>query len=906
MRVVVYILFLTLISACATTHTEATDPLHDEREVHLADVRQMTFGGENAEAYWSPDGTELVFQSTHPPLGCDQIFRMPVSDPAALTMVSTGKGRTTCAYYTHDNERIIYSSTHEGAEECPAPPDHSQGYVWPIYDEYQIYSANPDGTDLKALTDSPAYDAEATVCPVDGSIIFTSTRNGDLDLYRMDADGVNVQQLTDTPGYDGGAFFSRDCSKIVWRASRPRGEALDDYQRLLQEGLIRPGQLEIFVADADGSNARQVTYLGGASFAPYFTPDARRILFSTSHHDPGGREFDIFAVNVDGTNLEQITFKPGFDGFPMFSPDGAWLAFSSNRNQAQPGDTDVYVARWVDTRPPETTSAADRYQADIAWLADDAREGRGLGTQGLAAAADWLEAQFRAIGLEPAGENGGYRQRFDAVADVEAGAATSLSIDDHEVAADTYMVTGFSAEGTAEAPVVFAEWGIASPDHDIDNYEGIDVEGKIVLVRRFTPTDGAFERDELKRRFGDIRYKAFKAREHGAIAMLVADLPPDGETEEAPLPKMRVDAQGDAGIPVAVVHRDIATRLLDTGSVVTLTTELVEHKEFVENIMGRLSPDKRLAGAVLIGAHYDHLGHGGDGSLAPESSDPHNGADDNASGTAALLEAARSLVARRDELSRDIIFVAFTGEESGLLGSAKLARDPLPGMAPSGLVAMLNMDMVGRLRNNTVSVLGSESAEEWNDIVQPLCDSLRISCKLSGDGYGPSDQTPYYAAGVPVLHLFTGAHEEYHKPADDTHLINAAGGAHIAHLVSDIAMAVSSSEGLTYKKSEAPAPLGDVRNYGASLGTIPDYTGAPDDKTGMLLAGVRAGGPAENAGLERGDRIVELAGREIRDIYDLMYVLRESKPGEEAGFVAERGEERIEGSVVFGESSRAR
>ena len=339
---------LVLLTFTAVSQAQDANVLHDEREVHLADVQQMTFGGENAEAYWSPDGKELVFQSTRPPLGCDQIFRMPISDPAALTMVSTGKGRTTCAYFTSDNERIIYSSTHEGGEECPAPPDRSQGYVWPVYSTYQIYSVKPDGTDLQALTDTNGYDAEATVCSTDGSIIFTSTRNGDLDLYRMDADGSNVQQLTDTPGYDGGAFFSQDCTKIVWRASRPTGEALADYQRLLAQDLIRPGKLEIFVADADGSNVRQVTNLDGASFAPFFTPDASRILFSTSHHDPRGREFDIFAVDVDGTNLEQITFKEGFDGFPMFSPDGKWLAFGSNRNQAQPGDTDVYIARWVD------------------------------------------------------------------------------------------------------------------------------------------------------------------------------------------------------------------------------------------------------------------------------------------------------------------------------------------------------------------------------------------------------------------------------------------------------------------------------------------------------------------------------------------------------------------------------
>ena len=898
--------FPILVLALASGLAQAQGVLHDEREVRLADVRQLTFGGENAEAYWSPDGKELVFQSTRSPLACDQIFRMPVSDPAALTMVSTGKGRTTCAYYTADNERIIYSSTHAGDEQCPAPPDRSQGYVWPIYDTYQIYSVKPDGTDLKALTDTPAYDAEATVCAQDGSIIFTSTRDGDLDLYRMDADGSNVRRLTDTPGYDGGAFFSSDCSKIVWRASRPTGDALADYRRLLDQGLIRPGKLEIFVADTDGSNVRQVTYLDGASFAPFFTPEADRILFSSSHHDPRGREFDIFAINVDGSNLEQITFSPGFDGFPMFSPDGEWLAFASNRNQAKEGDTNVFVARWIDARPPATNSAADRFKSDVSWLADDDREGRGIGSQGLADAADWLEEQFRSIGLEPAGENGTYRQSFEAVVDVERGATTRLNVGGADVDTASYMVPGFSAQGTVDAPVVFAGWGIESADHGIDDYAGLDVEGKIVLVRRFTPTDGVFDSDELKRRFGDIRYKAFKAREKGAVALLVADLPAAEDAEEAPLPALRVDAQGNAGIPVAVIGRDTALGLLDRPASVALTVELIEKRQTVENIVGRLSPASRLAGAVMIGAHYDHLGYGGEGSLAPGSSEPHNGADDNASGTAALLEAARRLAARRDELSRDIVFAAFTAEERGLLGSSELARNPLPGMAPGGLIAMINMDMVGRLRNNTVAVLGSDSAEEWDAIVEPLCMALRIDCTLGGDGYGPSDQTPFYAAGVPVLHFFTGSHDDYHKPTDDPRTINAAGGAQIAHLVADIAFELTSVEGLTYRKSEAPAPLGDVRNYGASLGTIPDYTGAPDDKTGMLLAGVRAGGPAEAAGLERGDRIVELAGREIRDIYDLMYVLRESKPGTEASFVAERGEERIEGTVVFGESRRPR
>jgi len=899
--------FLVAVILFATNATaQSPGVLHDEREGHLTDVRQMTFGGENAEAYWSPDGTELVFQRTHAPYACDQIFRMPVSDPAALSLVSTGTGRTTCGYFTADSERIIFSSTHTASEECPATPDYSRGYVWPIYDTYQLYSAKPDGSDLKALTDTPFYDAEATVCPKDGSIIFTSTRDGDLELYRMDADGSNVKRLTDAPGYDGGAFYSSDCSMIVWRASRPAGQELADYQALLAEGLIRPGELELYVANADGSEKRQVTYIGGANFAPFFFPGGERIIFSSNHHDPQGREFDLFAVNTDGSALERITYTEGFDGFPMFSPDGQYLAFGSNRNQGAPGDTDVYVARWVDGEVAAIEGAVDRYLADIAWLTDNERGGRGIGTEGIAEAADWLEVQFESIGLEPAGENGTYRQRFDAIVDVEQGPTTALTLDGEAVSGENFMTPGFSSNGTINAPVVFAGWGVDSDEHGIDDYDGIDAEGKIVLVRRFTPKDGVFEDVDAQRRLGDIRYKAFKAREHGAVGLLVADLPVEGDEEEPPFPALRVDAQGDAGIPVAVIKRAHAEKLVAGGKEVEFTAELVEITREAENIVGRIGPEARLAGAVMLGAHYDHLGLGGEGSLEPNSNEPHNGADDNASGTAALLEAARLIVARRDELSRDVVFVAFTGEESGLLGSAELARKPLPGMAPAGLVAMLNMDMVGRLRNNRVAVLGGDSAEEWDDIVLPLCDELKIGCQLGGDGYGPSDQTPFYSEGVPVLHFFTGAHDDYHKPSDDVQLINAAGGARIANLVANVAFDLTSVEGITYKESEAPVPQGDVRGYGASLGTIPDYTGSPDDRPGMVLAGVRAGGPADLAGLQKGDRVVELAGRQVRDIYDLMYVLREVKPGEEGNVIVERGEERIESMVVFVKSSRAR
>jgi Tol biopolymer transport system component len=331
----------------ATTPRAAGGAVFPGEETHLADLRQLTFGGENAEAYWSFDGTQLSLQARPTGEGCDRIYRMTVAAPTPVP-VSSGKGATTCAHFLPAGD-IIYASTHLAGDACPPRPDMSQGYVWALHDAYDIFRSAPDGTQLRRLTTEPGYDAEGTVCGRDGAIVFTSTRDGDIDLYRMDADGRNVRRLTREPGYDGGAFFNRDCSKIVWRASRPQpGKELDDFRALLARGLVRPSKLELWIADADGGNARQLTSLGAASFAPSFHPTQDLIIFSSNNGDPRGREFDLWTIRTDGSALTRVTRAPGFDGFPMFSPDGQWLAFSSNRaTPAGQHDTNVFVARWT-------------------------------------------------------------------------------------------------------------------------------------------------------------------------------------------------------------------------------------------------------------------------------------------------------------------------------------------------------------------------------------------------------------------------------------------------------------------------------------------------------------------------------------------------------------------------------
>ncbi len=318
----------------------------DARERRLANTRQLTFGGQNAEAYFDWTGTRLVFQSTRPPFGCDQIFTMR-ADGSDARLVSTGKGRTTCAFFFPDGRRIIYASTHLGAAECPVPPDRSQGYVWPIYRSYEIFAADLDTGALTRLTHNDGYDAEGAVSPDGTRIVFTSLREGDLDLYAMDADGGNVRRLTDGIGYDGGPFFSWDGQHIVFRAARPApGVDLDEYRSLLGQSLVRPRRLEIFYMKADGSGLTQVTRNGAANFAPFMHPDSRQIVFSSNLHDPAGRSFALYRVDADGGGLERLTWAESFASFPMFSRDGRRLVFCSNRGARAPRDLDVFIADW--------------------------------------------------------------------------------------------------------------------------------------------------------------------------------------------------------------------------------------------------------------------------------------------------------------------------------------------------------------------------------------------------------------------------------------------------------------------------------------------------------------------------------------------------------------------------------
>ncbi|GAA0872711.1 hypothetical protein GCM10009117_18580 [Gangjinia marincola] len=362
MRLPLLVFVLILTASCKESKTtplpdtaleKNPDSLIYPEEKYFASIRQITFGGDNAEAYWSFNDSMLVFQSNAEKwnVGCDQMFLMQAEETfldKTPPMLSTGKGRTTCAYFLPDDQHIVYASTHLVDEECPEAPLRKNGrYVWPIYNSYDIFTADLEGNITSQLTNEPGYDAEATVSPQGDKIVFTSTRSGDLELYTMNIDGTAVKQITDELGYDGGAFFSPDGTKIIYRASRPiTPEEVKEYKDLLAQGLVQPTEMELFICNADGSDLRQLTKLGNANWSPFFHPSGEKIIFSSNFEAERGFPFNLYMIDLDGKNLERITHGETFDAFPVFSNDGMKLAFSSNRNNGGGRDTNLFIAEW--------------------------------------------------------------------------------------------------------------------------------------------------------------------------------------------------------------------------------------------------------------------------------------------------------------------------------------------------------------------------------------------------------------------------------------------------------------------------------------------------------------------------------------------------------------------------------
>ncbi|HRG33913.1 MAG TPA: M20/M25/M40 family metallo-hydrolase [Saprospiraceae bacterium] len=379
------------------------------QEGHLSNIKKLTFGGDNAEAYFSPDGKFLTMQVTNTKIGasCDQIYMLDLSEnnPAteSLKLISTGKGRTTCSYFMPDGKHILYASTHHHGEACPPPakPRKDGKYLWSVYPEFDIFIADLQGKITKQLTDSPGYDAEAVVSPDGKKIAFTSSRSGDLELWTMDIDGTNLKQITSGLGYDGGSFFSPDSKKLVFRASRPKTEKeIKEYTELLAEHLVAPTEMEIYTCNADGSDLKQITHLGKANWAPFFHPSGQKIIFSSNHHSTRGYDFQLYLIDLNGEHLKQITYESMFNAFPMFSPDGKKLVFSSNRQQGAPRETNVFIADWNDGDPVENADQKTIYK-HIEYLASDKLQGRLTGSKGEKLASKYISKEYKKYGLLP-------------------------------------------------------------------------------------------------------------------------------------------------------------------------------------------------------------------------------------------------------------------------------------------------------------------------------------------------------------------------------------------------------------------------------------------------------------------------------------------------------------------------
>ena len=549
-------------------------------------------------------------------------------------------------------------------------------------------------------------------------------------------------------------------------------------------------------------------------------------------------------------------------------------------------------------------------EAHIHYLASDELEGRGIGTAGLEAAAAYIADQFGDIGLEPGSANGDYFQPIEITVGVKVGDETALTIDNNTYDInDHFIPLGISASARAAGELAFVGYGITAPEYDYDDYASIDVAGRIVLMFTEEPAEkdsSAIFAGIDPTVYSELRNKANLAREKGATAVVFMDGPryyPDGRR----LPLINHEmGYYDVGIPVlhvdqAVIYDHIpadsllvwqklldenlcsASRIFDDIEI-TITTDLTAEKSVIKNVIGVIRPqqDDRSDHPLIIGAHYDHLGYGGPASLAPGVHEVHNGADDNASGVSALIEIARNLKKHHERIVRPVIFIAFSGEEIGLIGSSYYVKSPLYPIEHT--VAMLNLDAVGRMQDSSLIVFGTNTAAEWPMILSMFNKRYDFKLTLNEDGYGPSDHASFVVQSIPVLHFFTGANVDYHKPSDDVEKINFPDLAKLTNFVSDISLYLTAeSQTLTYVHHEIkkkPPSEESSRHKGARpwLGTVPDFSYQAGD--GFRLNGVSPGSPAEDAGFKAGDIITKIDDMDIRSIYDLMNLLKKRAPGD--------------------------
>ncbi|NRB74657.1 MAG: M28 family peptidase [Verrucomicrobiales bacterium] len=958
----------------------------ENEEVLLSGTRQLTFEGRRAgEGYFSSDGSKMVFQSEREEGNpFYQIYLMDL-ELGDIERVSPGMGKTTCAWIHPDGKRVLFASTHEDAQSEALQKAEfeeresgkARKYSWDYDEHYELYAFDSESGEYTNLTNTKGYDAEGAYSPDGSMIVFASNRQAydgsmseedqkyfkldkkfAMEIYVADADGSNVKRLTEVDGYDGGPFFSADGKKICWR-------------RFDRKGLTA----EIFTMNIDGTEQTQLTRIGAMSWAPYFHPSGEYLIFATNKH--GFDNFELYLVDAAGEKEPvRVTGTQGFDGLPVFSPDGKQLSWTSNRTPDE--QSQIFLANWnhakalelLDGSPqfteksssgdlsekttsnipvPETDPAIveDDIRKHLAYLASEELQGRLTGTVGEITATQYVADYFERLGLEPAGDDGSFFQPFEFTAGVAVGEDNDLSLNiggkesSPEVDVDWRPVSFSKTGEIKESGIVFAGYGMEIPDgkggESYSSYFHLDVKGKWVMVMRYTPEDVSKEKRQEMQRYSRLRFKASLARRKFAAGIIFVTGPNTEVNEE--LVPMQFDASlADSGIPAISITTEMAEKLvaesgkdlkeiqatLDTGEMVQgfdipdarvkATIDVDQEKRTGRNVLGILSAGQtgpHPNPAVVIGAHIDGLGaKAGPGSLATDSekSQIHYGADDNASGVAALMEIAEFLADQRGQgkldLTRDVVFAAWSGEELGLLGSSHFVRDLAKNTmgdenAPLGLLlgSYLNMDMIGRLTDKVV-IQGTGSSDYWEGAIERRNAPIGLPITIQPDTYLPTDATNFYLRKVPILSAFTGAHGDYHTPRDTVDKINFPATTDIAKLMGLIARGLAiDSSAPKYVKVDPPKNRG-ARGFRVYLGTIPDYS--QGEIKGVKLSGVSANGPAGKAGVKGGDVIVGLAGKNILNIYDYTDAMAGLKVGEETEIVIKRGEEELTLKLVPG------
>ena len=961
------------------TTPDETDTNTPEESRFLSNIRQLTYDGKRAgEGYFSEDGNALIFQSERE--SDNPFYQIYLLDllTGDTHRVSTGVGKTTCAFFRPGTDEVLYASTHHDAfakakqeEELKfRASGQERRYSWDYDAAMDIFSANRDGSDLKQLTDAPGYDAEASYSPDGKRIVFCSLRDAypksqlsakalkqlEVDpayfgeIYIMNADGSDQVRLTDSPGYDGGPFFTPDGQHIVWRHFTPDGS-----------------QADIYTMRIDGSNVRRLTDFQSMSWAPYFHPSGAYVIFASNKL--GFSNFELYLVDGSGRHQPvRVTTTDGFDGLPVFSPDGNRLCWTSNRNSQEVSQ--LYLADWdhqaaLDAialapiahnapipifnslaKDATQTSGASTptkisIQQQVEFLASDELEGRMTGSAGAKRAAEHIATQFTQLNLKPIGDAASYFQEFTFTAGRRIIAAEntfhitrqmhgSEQVMEFSVEQD-FQPLSFSRNGVVEGEVVFVGYGLTVPGElgeGYDAYAGLDVKDKIVIALRYVPEAVEPERRQQLNRYAGLRYKAMQAREQGASAFLVV-AGPNSPNAGKLIPLDFDSSLADSGIVAASISDTVANALFaasgknlkdvqsgldvenphflgqfplpDVKIKIVVSVEKVKKTD--QNVVALLPPAELTDDTeyVIVGAHYDHIGHGEIGSLARkgEEGQIHNGADDNASGTAVVLELATTLSEvyqkHPEKFRRGIIFALWSGEELGLIGSTHFVNDPVVPLEQ--VAAYVNFDMVGRLRENKLILQGVGSSSVWTKLIEKRNVPIGFNLTLQEDPYLPTDVTAFYPKEVPVLSFFTGGHEDYNRPTDDPDTLNYAGIERIARLahgiVSDL---VNTPERPAYVRVErSQSEEGSRDTLRAYLGTIPDYT---TEGTGVKLSGVRAEGPADKAGLKSGDVIVEFGGQKITNIYDYTYALDAVKIGEPVEVVVLREGKRVKLTVT--------